>query len=353
MLIPTRNFQSPEYRYGFQGQEKDDEIKGNGNSLNYKFRMHDPRVGRFFAVDPLEKVYPHNSPYAFSENRVIDGAELEGLEYITRIHIVVENKVKYTYDMVYYKMSNEVIEKIGGTTTSWYNAAPYGPEGKGVKHEFRDKKGKVLYKAIWDHQRTHDIRTHGLYSGPGSITTNGPEFENTGKNVYGLETTYDFNWDPIDQSDGIAKKHDVNYFVKAPTNYWGYIDDTRTLNADNIMIAEVKALLDSNPDVATETNVSSKSQLAFIGILAHYKTWKVGKLKEMDLDPSNPDEFMQVTILNKNDRADYINDHINQNDISGSYNAIMKKVYILELAYPEKPKKKYKNSQNNNGGQKK
>ena len=58
----------------------DNEIKGRGNSLNYKYRMHDPLVGRFFAVDPLAKKYPWNSSYAFSENRVIDGVELEGLE---------------------------------------------------------------------------------------------------------------------------------------------------------------------------------------------------------------------------------------------------------------------------------
>jgi hypothetical protein len=59
----------------------DNEIKGEGNSLNYTFRMHDPRVGRFFAIDKLQKSYPWNSPYAFSENRVIDGVELEGLEF--------------------------------------------------------------------------------------------------------------------------------------------------------------------------------------------------------------------------------------------------------------------------------
>ncbi|WP_107037896.1 hypothetical protein [Brumimicrobium mesophilum] len=70
-------------RYGFQGQEMDDEIKGEGNSVNYKYRMHDPRVGRFFAVDPLASKYPYNSPYAFSENRVLDGVELEGLEWET------------------------------------------------------------------------------------------------------------------------------------------------------------------------------------------------------------------------------------------------------------------------------
>jgi hypothetical protein len=43
--------------------------------------MHDPRIGRFFAVDPLDDQYVWNSPYAFSENRVIDGIELEGREW--------------------------------------------------------------------------------------------------------------------------------------------------------------------------------------------------------------------------------------------------------------------------------
>jgi len=69
------------YRYGFNGQEKDDEIKGQGNSINFKFRMHDPRLGRFFAVDPLFKHFPWNSNYAFAENRVIEGVDLEGLEF--------------------------------------------------------------------------------------------------------------------------------------------------------------------------------------------------------------------------------------------------------------------------------
>jgi RHS repeat-associated protein len=80
MPMPGRKSGSQPYRFSFQGQEKDDEIKGQGNSLNYEYRMHDPRIGRFFAVDPLAVKYPYNSTYAFSENRVIDGVELEGLE---------------------------------------------------------------------------------------------------------------------------------------------------------------------------------------------------------------------------------------------------------------------------------
>ncbi len=83
MTMPGRSYNSSSYRFGYQGQEKDNEIKGEGNSLNYKYRMHDPRLGRFFAVDPLAAKYPYNSPYAFSENRVIDAVELEGLEKYT------------------------------------------------------------------------------------------------------------------------------------------------------------------------------------------------------------------------------------------------------------------------------
>jgi RHS repeat-associated protein len=78
--LPGRNASSDSYRYGFQGQEKDDEIKGEGKSYNYKYRMHDPRVGRFFAVDPLTAKYPHYTPYSFSGNKVIQFIELEGLE---------------------------------------------------------------------------------------------------------------------------------------------------------------------------------------------------------------------------------------------------------------------------------
>jgi RHS repeat-associated protein len=86
MLVPGRHYNSEKYRFAFQGQEKDDEIKGStGTSYAYKFRMHDPRTGRFWSVDPLTKKYPYNSPYAFSENQVINAVELEGLEKSTAI----------------------------------------------------------------------------------------------------------------------------------------------------------------------------------------------------------------------------------------------------------------------------
>lgn len=84
-------------RYGFNGQEKDNEIKGAGNSLNFKFRMHDPRLGRFFTTDPLSGEYASNSPYAFSQNNIISFRELEGLEANIAIY-GTDSKTKQQYD---------------------------------------------------------------------------------------------------------------------------------------------------------------------------------------------------------------------------------------------------------------
>ncbi len=105
------------YRYGFQNQEKDDEIKGAGNSVNYKYRMHDPRVGRFFAVDPLASKYPWNSTYAFSENRVLDAIELEGLEAYFIHGTKLGEYANQTHSLTMKPKNLERIRKVFGNKT--------------------------------------------------------------------------------------------------------------------------------------------------------------------------------------------------------------------------------------------
>jgi RHS repeat-associated protein len=82
MMMEERSYTATAkgYRFGFQGQEGDDEVSGEGNNWNYKYRMHDARLGRFFAVDPLTHKYPQWSAYQFSGNQVISTIELEGAE---------------------------------------------------------------------------------------------------------------------------------------------------------------------------------------------------------------------------------------------------------------------------------
>jgi len=51
------------YHFGFKGQEKDDEIQGDGNSLEFGARIYDSRLGRWLSVDPQANSYPSYSPY--------------------------------------------------------------------------------------------------------------------------------------------------------------------------------------------------------------------------------------------------------------------------------------------------
>ena len=76
--MPGRSFTVEDYRYGFNGMEVDDEIRGEGNSLDFGARMYDPRVGRFFSTDAMSGDFPNQSPYAFAANSPVYATDLNG-----------------------------------------------------------------------------------------------------------------------------------------------------------------------------------------------------------------------------------------------------------------------------------
>jgi len=85
MLMPHRSYASTaNYRYGFNGKENDNEVKGEGNQQDYGLRIYDLRLVKFLSVDPLSAEYPWNSAYAFAENDVIRSIDLEGAEKSVR-----------------------------------------------------------------------------------------------------------------------------------------------------------------------------------------------------------------------------------------------------------------------------
>lgn len=80
--MPGRKYSQAnvKYRYGFNGKENDNEVKGEGNQQDYGMRIYDPRLGRFLSEDPLTKTYPQLTPYQFAENSPILFIDLDGLE---------------------------------------------------------------------------------------------------------------------------------------------------------------------------------------------------------------------------------------------------------------------------------
>lgn len=69
-LLPGRNYSSDAYRFGFNGQEKDNEVYGSeGTSYTAEFWQYDPRVARRWNLDPV--VAPWESGYAAFRNNPI------------------------------------------------------------------------------------------------------------------------------------------------------------------------------------------------------------------------------------------------------------------------------------------
>jgi|GEM_PF-4239959 len=80
MQLVGRKWQAGDYRYGFNGKENDNEVKGEGNQQDYGMRIYDTRLGRFLSVDPISKSYPSLTPYQFASNSPIKCVDVDGLE---------------------------------------------------------------------------------------------------------------------------------------------------------------------------------------------------------------------------------------------------------------------------------
>jgi RHS repeat-associated protein len=119
------------YRFAFNGMERDDEVKGSGNSYDFGARMYDSRLGRWLSLDPLMKKYPNESPYDFCLNSPLAFKDADGRDAIL---IVFPD----------YKISTPV-GKIGGLghagvllidnatgITKYYEYGRYDENGKGL-----------------------------------------------------------------------------------------------------------------------------------------------------------------------------------------------------------------------------
>ena len=105
--MPGRKYQASatSYRYGFGGQEKSNEIKGEGNSYTAEYWEYDPRLVRRWNVDPVKKHY--ESPYAALGNNPINLIDPNGTDTLR----VLGGKNNSQIDVIYGK----------GTATHTFN----------------------------------------------------------------------------------------------------------------------------------------------------------------------------------------------------------------------------------------
>ena len=113
MLQPGRSVNVSGYRYGFNGKENDNEVKGVEEQQDYGMRVYDPRLGRFLSVNPLQKNFPNIAPYAAMNNYP--------LFYIDPTGASAEQWVRHDGKMEYDSrvIDQESAERIYGKSAKW------------------------------------------------------------------------------------------------------------------------------------------------------------------------------------------------------------------------------------------
>jgi RHS repeat-associated protein len=100
-VMPGRNNNSESYRFGFNGMEKDDELKGNSNSYDFGARLYDSRLGRWLSKDPASRKYPGHSPFIYVRNNPVLRIDPNG-EWDVEVH-VSDDRAKYGYGIAIVK----------------------------------------------------------------------------------------------------------------------------------------------------------------------------------------------------------------------------------------------------------
>jgi RHS repeat-associated protein len=125
MAMPGRKYtvSSGAYRYGFNSKEKSDEIKGDGNSVDFGARIYDTRLGRWLSTDPLQAKFPDQTPYHFVTNNPINVIDYNGKDTIrfTRSTTVIPSRTV-----------NADGWKVGGGSISNFSATVIQSPGKDV-----------------------------------------------------------------------------------------------------------------------------------------------------------------------------------------------------------------------------
>ncbi|WP_338794279.1 RHS repeat-associated core domain-containing protein [Bernardetia sp. MNP-M8] len=80
MAMKNRTYQNSEYRYGFNGMEKDWDIAVG--KTDFGGRIYDEVTGRWFSCDPLEYKYPSTSTYNFAVNNPLYFIDIDGEDIV-------------------------------------------------------------------------------------------------------------------------------------------------------------------------------------------------------------------------------------------------------------------------------
>jgi RHS repeat-associated protein len=133
--MPGRVYEADGYRYGFNSMEKDEDLKGSGNSYDFGARIYDPRVGRFSSIDFFSSKFAWNSTYCFAGNTPIAAIDLNG----DSIYVVTNTGKVYNISSV---NAADIKDKIG------YDVLKRTASGKNLLEKYENSTTNDLYIGV-------------------------------------------------------------------------------------------------------------------------------------------------------------------------------------------------------------
>ena len=214
MLLVGRNiaFISENYKFGFNGQEQDDEVYGDGNLNTAEFWEYDTRLGRRWNLDPdlyyWQSAYStfnnnpiiYSDPFGLSGNRGTDHMSKRAWEFAQKVGGTIDHGDKYQTGVMWVEYvtvtssidenGNEILTSIGVTL-----------------QKFELTKGEKLSNSVSNWFAGRDCWVHSdegeefgrtiADMNPGIAASHIIKGLNTGSDIYNVEMS---GWDYVENS---------------------------------------------------------------------------------------------------------------------------------------------------------
>ena len=246
----------------FQGQRFDDDL--GLNWVQFKWRNHDPQIGRFIEIDPLSEKYVYNSTYAFSENKVTGDIELEGLESVSingLSHASSQNHHQ-NKDLSTIKLNLDVVLKSNSTTQfNENNSATNGRALISALQQARDPSSvtendvNVIY-SVSETTSSYSAKIIDNQNGKFLAVTNSATTTQVNLNMGEVSsvtktTSTSTSYTPVTNIDN--KNNEITISTIPGGN-------ATTKNTENIKLNSASQQLQSNTKEAIKTNKNAMSQ---------------------------------------------------------------------------------------------
>ncbi len=208
VAMDGRTYAGGNSRYGFNGQEKDDDWNVDGGSYDFGDRIYDSRLARWMLQDPFSKRYASKSPYSTMSNSPLTIIDLNG-DTITNVFYkqIYTYKEDGTFQVTTWKtiyINFEDGDPNSNTTYYWVEYEQYLTNGWSSSGNYRVS-GEAQWQVEEDYRFSYNERhPKGVAANEYDMTKGSSDGGLMGKNKGNNGESIGETWEKMGGSNGYA-----------------------------------------------------------------------------------------------------------------------------------------------------